>query len=325
MTGALSAIRRKRSSLSRTACSASFRASALVKTSASSRSLGKSSSGQMRSARIVATASPPTGVPRSTSGTTAAERVPNRSMLRRSTTASAGRSSGRPRRTTWPRRSCDDDPRRLGAPHHVRGAASRPRAPRSGSPEPRWTRAAALSRVARSTSRSSTMRRRPRSMSWSTVAGDPAANSADTSERSVSNRSRAASALRVCRRSSMTPARHMNGMATTERKTWRPSTASAGRQRGEEPVPVRPGPDRHPHDRDQRETHPARPEPDRRPEEERQGERQRRVGRPGDADGDRAARRARRPWSRRRAAWPRGAPPRRAGGGAPSGPSGVRR
>ena len=26
----------------------------------------------------------------------------------------------------------------------------------------------------------------------------------------------------------MTPARHMNGMATTERKTCRPSTASAG-------------------------------------------------------------------------------------------------
>ena len=77
-------------------------------------------------------------------------------------------------------------------------------------------------------------------MSRSTVAGTPAVNMADRFERRVSNRRRSASASRACPRSSMTPARHMNGMATTERKTWRASTASAAGTVANSPCPCVP-------------------------------------------------------------------------------------
>ena len=117
--GALSAIRRKRSSLSRTARSACCRASAPANTAASSRSRGTSSSGQWRSARRVPTTRVPATEPPTTSGTRTAERVPRRSRVCRSTAASSGRSPRRRESDDVPLAELGHDPRRRVAPDHL--------------------------------------------------------------------------------------------------------------------------------------------------------------------------------------------------------------
>ena len=197
--GALSAIRRKRSSLSRTARSACWRASALANTAASSRSRGISSSGQGRSSRSMPTESVALTAPPTTSGTTTVERVPSRVRHSRSAVASGGRSASRLSATTWPRRTWDTiqgtatpriDSRSGVTPSRVQECVARTRSDEADS----------VPTVARSAPRSSTMRRRPIPICWSTSVTGPAANMADRSDSRVSKRRRSARARRTRRR-----------------------------------------------------------------------------------------------------------------------------